>query len=132
MIHSIFARLNAELNIEETIAQMVNDGMIEKADVEHIKALVANTLKLEPLKSIWGEGKHIIEKEIITKDGSSYRPDRIISIDNVTYLIDFKTGSVLKKDAKQINNYKDLLNTLNFKNIQTYLIYTEENKSVKV
>ena len=106
--------------------------MIEKADAKHIKALVTNTLKLEPLQSIWGKGKHIIEKEIITKDGSSYRPDRIISIANVTYLIDFKTGSVLKKDARQINNYKDLLTTLNFKNIQTYLIYTEENKSVKV
>jgi len=132
LIHSIFARLNAELNIEETIAQMVNDGMIEIADAKHITALVTNTLKLEPLQSIWGKGKHIIEKEIITKDGSSYRPDRIISIANVTYLIDFKTGSALKKDSRQINNYKDLLTTLNFKNIQTYLIYTEENKSVKV
>ena len=67
-----------------------------------IKKIIESTLALSPLNEIWKEGKHIIEKEIITSSGESYRPDRIIKHKGNSYLIDFKTGEEKSKDQKQI------------------------------
>jgi ATP-dependent exoDNAse (exonuclease V) beta subunit len=130
LVHNIFAKLDNKIDLDMTLTKMESDGLVEGTDLPVLKELIKNALKLAPLSEVWLDGKHIIEKEIIIPDGTSYRPDRVIKKDNCTYLIDFKTGSPKKSDEKQIKYYEKLLNTLNFSNIKSYLIYTEEGKSV--
>ena len=107
---------------------MFNEGLIDKPDIDTIKKIIESTLALSPLNEIWKEGKHIIEKEIITSSGESYRPDRIIKHKGNSYLIDFKTGEEKSKDQKQIQNYANLLLELKLSNIKSYLVYTDRNK----
>ena len=104
---------------------MLDEGLIEKESIPKISQTIKNTLALKPINEIWNLGTHIIEREIITKDGKSYRPDRIIQQGGTTYLIDFKTGEEKKVDEEQILNYKNLLKQLEFKNIQGFLLYTD-------
>lgn len=132
LIHNIFARLDNNFEVEQTIQKMEKEGLIDKTNEETLVKLIEQSLQLDPLPKIWKTGKHIIEKEIITPDGTSYRPDRVIEFESTTYLIDFKTGSEKEKDKTQIRFYAKLLASLNFKNIQSFLIYTEENNSVEV
>ena len=132
LIHSIFAKIDNKMVLDTTLSEMESDGLIESEDTQVLKKLVIETLKLAPLKDVWENGKHIIEKEIIIPDGTSYRPDRVIKMENKTYLIDFKTGSPKNGDKKQIKYYEKLLQTLHFNNISSHLIYTEERNSVAV
>ena len=132
LIHNIFAKLDNKMELESTLKEMEDYGLIEKADITVLKNLIQETLKLPPLNKVWLDGEHIIEKEIIIPDGTSYRPDRVVKKDNNTYLIDFKTGSPKNSDKKQIKYYEKLLETLNFRNIKSFLIYTEDGKSVAV
>ena len=111
---------------------MEDYGLIEKTDITVLVNLIQETLKLSPLNKVWLDGEHLVEKEIIIPDGTSYRPDRVIKKDNNTYLIDFKTGTPKTSDKKQIKYYEKLLETLNFRNIKSFLIYTEDGKSVAV
>ncbi len=128
LIHTVFAKLNKELNVDETIEKMFNEALIDKPDIDTIKKIIESTLALSPLNEIWKEGKHIIEKEIITSSGESYRPDRIIKHKGNSYLIDFKTGEEKSKDQKQIQNYASLLSELKLSNIKSYLVYTDRSK----
>lgn len=132
LVHNIFARLDNQCKVEETIQSMIEDGLIEQSNQNLLFDLISNSLLLEPLPKVWKSGKHIIEKEIITPEGTSYRPDRVIQFESITYLIDFKTGSIKEKDKKQIRYYAKLLASLDFKNIKSFLIYTEENQSIEV
>lgn len=132
LIHNIFAKLDNKVELESTLTEMEDYGLIEKADITVLVNLIQETLKLSPLNKVWLDGEHLIEKEIITPDGTSYRPDRVIKKGDNTYLVDFKTGSPKNSDKKQIKYYEKLLETLNFRNINSFLIYTEEGKSIAV
>lgn len=132
LIHACFARLKTTDELDSVIEIFVETGHIEKSESETIKTIILNTLQVEPLKSIWNNGKHIIEKEIITKEGENYRPDRIINFEEINYLIDFKTGEPSKKDHIQIKNYATLLTALGFENISAYLLYTNSSSAVKI
>ena len=132
LIHTVFAKLDKEQKIEQTIDMMYNEGLIDKPDVSSIREIIKSTLSLSPLNKIWKEGKHSIEKEIITSEGESYRPDRIIQHNGNSYLIDFKTGEEKSKDKKQIRNYATLLSELNIMNIKSYLVYTDKKISREV
>lgn len=129
LIHMVFAQLDSSLQIDHTMEQFIQNGLIEKGNIQRIKTIITDTLALSPLKEIWTKGKHLVEKEIITADGKSYRPDRIIEHNGCSYLIDFKTGEEKERDKKQIKKYAELLMVLNFTNIQPYLIYTDKLKA---
>ena len=131
-IHTAFSRLKKSNEVESVIKKMFQDGLIDKNNIPIISQKIEKALKLNPLNKIWDIGTHIIEKEIIKKDGSSYRPDRIIQHDKKNYLIDFKTGDKKNADVQQILNYAELLKELKFSNISCYLIYTEKEVSKKI
>ncbi len=131
IIHTIFSRIQKSNDFPIVIQNMFDDGLIEEKSIKKISETIKNTLALNPLNKIWSSGTHIIEKEIITKDGNSYRPDRIILQTETTYLIDFKTGEEKKVDKEQILNYKNLLKQLKFKNIDCFLIYTDKALCLK-
>ena len=130
-IISAFAKLKSTSEIDETIEKMIEEGFIEPQNRLTISEILNKTLELEPLSTIWDEGKHTVEKEIITESGTSYRPDRIIKHQNQNYLIDFKTGSPKSADQKQILKYKELLKKLN-QTTEAYLVYTDLGKIEKV
>ncbi|MBI35830.1 MAG: hypothetical protein CMP67_10770 [Flavobacteriales bacterium] len=132
IIHDAFANLKHSSEVESVIHQMFEEGFIEKDKKDLITSALVKTLKLKPIHEIWDLGDHIIEKEIITKEGISYRPDRIIQHNSITYLIDFKTGEEKKSDKKQILNYESLLKELNFTNVQSFLIYTDKGISKQI
>jgi len=132
IIHTAFSRIEKPDDTSNVLKKMVDDGLIEKDSIPKIYKTIKDTLSLNPINEIWNSGIHIIEKEIITKDGNSYRPDRIIQKNDTTYLIDFKTGEEKKIDKEQISNYKNLLKQLKFKNINCFLIYTDKALCIKV
>lgn len=126
IIHTAFSRIQRSDNSEKVLQKMLEEGLIEEENITKISKTIKQTLEIYPINEIWNSGKHIIEREIITKDGYSYRPDRIIQQSETTYLIDFKTGEEKKEDEKQILNYKNLLKQLKFKNINCFLLYTDQ------
>ncbi|MCB0466194.1 MAG: hypothetical protein KDC78_11070, partial [Aequorivita sp.] len=71
------------------------------------------------------------ERNIITKDGLILRPDRInINSDNVSTLIDYKTGSPKIYHNNQLNDYENALGEMGFTVSKKILIYSSEDKIV--
>lgn len=79
-----------------------------------------------------GKGKAINEKEIISKDGYIFRPDKVVLFQDRTVVIDFKTGNKETKHAKQIKKYGELLEDMNYPSVEKYLLYTREKEVVSV
>lgn len=132
LIHSVFARITKTNELNSIINQMFEEGLIEKGILKDIEAEISQVLKLPFIQENWNTGKHLIEQELITKDGKSYRPDRIITQADKTLLIDFKTGVKSDKDKKQINNYAALLDEIGYQNISKHLIYLNPAEVITV
>lgn len=123
LVHSVFARLNNSNALDELFNTLIAEGLMESTTLPTIKQEVENVLQHPLIQSIWNQGEHIIEQEIITKNGKSYRPDRIVKLNNTTHLLDFKTGEQKEKDKQQVRHYASLLSDLGHKNIQEHLVY---------
>lgn len=79
------------------------------------------------LKDLFLENLHILnEQEILTTDGQSLRPDRIIIDGNQATIIDYKTGNPSPKHKEQIANYADILKAMGFKIKQSIIVYIDQ------
>ena len=68
------------------------------------------------------------EAEIILTNGKTARPDRVISNNEKTVIIDYKFGeSVEEKHHQQVIGYMDLLKQMENKQVEGYLWYVDLN-----
>jgi ATP-dependent exoDNAse (exonuclease V) beta subunit len=72
------------------------------------------------------------ERDILAPDGEIIRPDRVIQKNDITYIIDFKTGKENKSYISQMEKYKNCLVLLGFKQVKAILIYIESQKIEEV
>jgi ATP-dependent exoDNAse (exonuclease V) beta subunit len=72
------------------------------------------------------------ERDILCPDGEIIRPDRVIQKNDITYIIDFKTGKENKAYVTQMEKYKNRLALLGFQQVKAILIYIESQKVEEV
>ena len=66
------------------------------------------------------------EKEILTKSGEVYIPDRLVFNGKEVTIIDYKTGNKKLEHQIQINNYANALKEMGYRVAATELIYTKD------
>lgn len=124
-VHELLSKINTEKDIDKVLETYVLEGQITLKEKENIK----NDLKkiIDEHAEFFDEKWEVInERDImISENGISkiYRPDRILKNDEGCIIIDFKTGTEAEKDQRQIETYKNILESLGMKVIKTQLIY---------
>ena len=68
------------------------------------------------------------ETDILCPDGKIYRPDRVISKNGNTVVIDFKTGMEKDSHKTQLANYKHILSQMGYTNVQGILLYLTDQR----
>ena len=73
------------------------------------------------------EGDQVLnEVTILTKNGEERRPDRIVTKPDHVMIIDYKTGQEYKdKYEKQLEEYRDCLMGMGFKDVRTEILYID-------
>jgi predicted Ser/Thr protein kinase len=72
------------------------------------------------------------EAEILMPTGNIRRPDRIILVDGKVVIIDFKFGEEKEHYFRQVEEYRDLMSDMGYRQIDAFIWYVEKNKIVKV
>ena len=100
---------------------------------ESIRHLVDQIMNEDQL-SQWFVDEELIfaERDILTPEGSVYRPDRVISKAGKSVIIDFKTGKRKEEHHDQINLYKQLLGQLGQEVGTGVLLYLDDLSTVYV
>ena len=68
----------------------------------------------------------LCEVEILTPEGRSYRPDRLLILTDKVMILDYKTGLPGEGHSKQLLQYSQLLKDMGYNNIELYLYYLED------
>ncbi len=66
------------------------------------------------------------ERDIITKNGSTLRPDRVVIKENKATIIDYKTGKRDIRYKDQIDSYADALEEMGYAIENKIIIYINE------
>jgi ATP-dependent exoDNAse (exonuclease V) beta subunit len=131
LMHRVFSLIRSIKDVPAAIDRMENDGLIGKEHVPELKTRVDRALRFA---GQWFADEN--RYEIITEKflllpasmnkGLSRRPDRIMSSENETIIVDYKFG-VLKKNSHgiQVKSYMQLLEMMNYPNIKGYVWYAD-------
>jgi len=95
---------------------------------------VQGVMDLESAKMFFQPGIHVeVEVDFVDKSGKVLRPDRIVMIDDVWHVIDYKTtqsGGV--SHAKQVREYVSLLEDIEKSEVKGWIIYTDPTQLITV
>lgn len=65
------------------------------------------------------------ERDILCPDGDIIRPDRVIQTNDITLIIDFKTGKKNAQYVSQLEKYKQAISLLGYRQVNAVLVYIE-------
>jgi len=129
-LHAILAEVNRVDEVDAAIDRLILDGLIteeERADYLQQVTAVLSHPELSALLS--QNASQINEKSIIGIDGKTYRPDKLVLNGKQVAIIDYKfTAEESPSHTAQILNYKNLIETMGYANVQPYLFYATLKK----
>jgi ATP-dependent exoDNAse (exonuclease V) beta subunit len=127
LFHEILSKIKTESDVSEVVSQYVFNGIISNEKITEISETLHKVINHPELSVYFNQNNQVyLEQQLITKDKHIVIPDRIVTIDGVTTIIDYKTGKSDTKYHTQINNYAQVLEELNFKIDKKLLVYIND------
>ena len=125
ILHEVLARVNNIKDLAPAFKQMHTEGFFRKAEQAELLELAESVLTNPELKALLDKPyTSFNEQTIISSNGESYRPDKVLIGDNEVVVIDFKfTGQPSRAHYKQVDEYRELLAEMGYQNIDAYLYY---------
>jgi ATP-dependent exoDNAse (exonuclease V) beta subunit len=131
LAHLVLSGISAAEELTPCLQRMQLEGSINSAQLEQVKAYVQQVFEQDQLgKWLSGSYKVLNEKAILLPGGAVRRPDKILAGEKETILLDFKfTQESSASHARQLKEYRDLLEQMGFPSVQAY-VYYGYNKSL--
>ena len=138
LLHNLFAMIRTKDDISEAIAQLTLKGVIPpETNVSKMESWIEKRLST-PQAAPWFDGSWFIfnERSILSRDTNGvlavHRPDRVMTRNNETIVVDFKFGKRRDIYVSQVRNYCCLLKQMGHDNVRGYLwfVYSGEIEEV--
>jgi ATP-dependent exoDNAse (exonuclease V) beta subunit len=119
--HEILAKINTKNDVEKVLKSYLLEGLITETEKSEIAERIFEIIEKHPKYFV--ENQEILSERELMIEGKTYRPDRMVKIDDAWFIIDFKTGNPSEKHQKQINLYQSAMENLGRKIGGAELIY---------
>ena len=127
LIHYIMGLIETERDIENAMSIVLRNGDVIEEEITSIKTMVSQIINHPQLASYYIEGNEIKnERDIITKNGSILRPDRVVIKNTNATIIDYKTGKRDIRYKDQIDSYANALEEMGYEIEKKIIIYINE------
>ena len=132
IMHALFAAIRTADDIDKAVERFVSDGIILPEDKDAYKEQIRSYIQ-NPQVEDWFSGKYTVYPEfsvIVNEKGTitTKRPDRVLLSDDATLVIDYKFGEPHPAHEKQIQEYRKLLQSMNYPDVKGYLWYVEKGE----
>ncbi|MGM9479109.1 UvrD-helicase domain-containing protein [Pedobacter sp. GSP4] len=130
LLHDILANASNVQEVDNYIATLVLDGIVQEDEQPDLKAKALEVLENADLKAVLDKATgSITEKNIIDAKGKLHRPDRILFNNEEVIILDYKfTLNESDKHLEQVENYKNLLLDMGHTQVSAYLFYAISGK----
>jgi len=132
-IHLLLEKIKYISDIENAFTEMQRSGAILLEEVPALKTKINELVYHPNLTSYYANTKYTIrnEQELITKEGTILRPDRIVLNNQKATIIDYKTGQKKASYAQQLNQYATALEDMGYDVECKILIYIHDTISTE-
>mgnify|MGYP000126325058 CR=1 FL=1 len=129
LIHQIMSQIITENDIDKVVENYIHEGRIDPKNKTQVRNLISSIVAHKKLKKYFSKEVTVFnEREIVNDHGQIVIPDRLVfdGKSNIT-IIDYKTGVQKKEHYHQLENYKNVLKSLNYTVDKKILIYINES-----
>lgn len=124
-VHELLSKINTEKDTAKVLESYLLEGQITLDEKNEIQETLIQIIR--KYSEFFDEKWEVINEKdiIISEHGQShiFRPDRILKSEEGYIIVDFKTGEQTEKNERQIERYKNILESLGRKVLKTQLIY---------
>jgi hypothetical protein len=133
LMHDAFAGINSVHDIPLAVRRLTIEGKIHASESASLEARLKSLIMAPPASDWFKPGTRVLtEAEILLPTGVSRRPDRVIINGDKAVIVDFKSGEENTHYSDQINQYRNLLLDMGYRDVEGYLWYIDKNKIVTV
>ena len=127
LLHEILSYISTTIDIPKALTRAVENGLILNSQIKDIETQLIQIVNHPELKVFFdGEGIIFNEQTIIKKGYGNVKPDKIVVKEKKAYLLDYKTGSATDKYKKQIIDYAQIIEEMNYEVVKKVLVYIGE------
>lgn len=124
LLHEILSGYAGADRLWAALEQLAQRGHLEQAAAECLHASITMTIEHGELRPCFdGQFQHLAEREIISHDGSVFRPDRVSLLPHETLVLDFKFAHPKDEDRLQVQRYLAFLSEMGHPAPRGYLWY---------
>ncbi len=130
-VHTLLSKIHTRADIETAINASVSQGLIGNEDIQSVMQMLNGMMSHPEIGLLYSDQVKVkTEPEILLPDGSAFRPDRVVFINDQPVVVEFKTGKKEEKHIRQIEKYEDLLKAMGYSGVKKYLVYLHEEVEV--
>ncbi len=133
LMHELLSSIHSHEDIGEVVDRYTLSGILSKEQAINVKKQIFQWISSPEVSEWFDPRKEILtETGILQKEGSFYRPDRVIIGNDKVTVIDYKFGqSENSKYMKQIRNYIDLIKKIGYPQVEGIIWYPESGKLIR-
>ena len=127
LIHYALSQIYTLDDLSKAIDDLASSGHLA-GDATHYISQKIEEVVTHPLLTEYFSGNHRIlnEQAILTENGKTLRPDRIVIAGNEVTILDYKTGKSSPTHKEQIMEYADVLKAMDFKIKHAIIVYIDQ------
>jgi len=126
MLHEILASINSTDDIEPTLKRYSKRNRLPNEVLSVVRQRLENTVNGEASSRFFKPGLKVCNEAPLQFNGEELRPDRIVFMDNETWVVDFKTGTPHENHKAQVRKYCAAIEAMGYPTVSGHLLYLKE------
>ncbi|MHC1707962.1 MAG: UvrD-helicase domain-containing protein [Bacteroidales bacterium] len=126
IVHNILAGIRTFSDLDLWLSEFSESHSTDDPQAVAVGQFLDRLRRDESILPFFSPDAHIRnEAEILTPEGQSYRPDRLVISPDKTLILDYKTGLPDEHHKIQLQHYGKLLQSMGYPAVETYLYYLD-------
>lgn len=126
-VKNILSRVRSSADIEKALTSMLNEGAIDTHERKQCDEKIASLMLNEEISNYFTPGTASKQSpEILTPDGSSYKPSRVIIQNDSAVILDFANGRNAARLRRELDRYTQLLYEMGFCEVSRKLVHIDD------
>ena len=135
VLHNVFSTIRTQADIDQALLMLEQEGIIYDQHItrQRLEQLIRKRLA-DPRVANWFSDRWTLYNEcnILTPDGQTFRPDRVMTDGQETIVVDFKFGTERDGYHDQVREYMSLLSQMGMPRVKGFLWFVYSNQIVPV
>ena len=125
-IHTLLSWVRTGKDVPGALEKGILMGLVGQGDRDTMENMLWSVIRHPQLERFFcDEVKVKTEAEILTPEGSFYRPDRVVFDGDCVTILDYKSGKPKKSHADQLITYASYIQEMGYRQIKRSLVYLE-------